>query len=384
MKELLELRQAFMTVRQIPYAVATVVRVDGSSYRRPGARMLMSAQGRITGSVSGGCLEKDVVSKGLRAIMNDLSCLLTYDTTDQDDMALGTSLGCEGQIDVLLETVPPRKAWPMEAVIAEILARREPAAVVMLFRKGSDSSGLRIERGVSFDGKLPVLSGRWSADVLLALKEDVLSVFATRKTKTRCFSSPGEEVQAVIEWIRPPPSLFIFGAGHDAPPLVRLAKELGFEVTVVDRRPDFAIRERYPQADGVVCAKPHEVAQRLHLTSGSLAVIMNHHYVTDRDLLRALLPLGIIYIGMLGPRKRTDRILRELEADGLSLSPKALTSLYAPAGLDIGSENPEQIALSILAEIQATLSGRSAASLRTRQAPIHADGPSLLPCNPLV
>jgi len=363
-KELTELFEARRRAMQVPHAVATVLRVEGSSYRRPGARMLIDVHGRVAGSVSGGCLEKSVVAQGQAALSDGRARLLSFDTTDQDDLAFGTSLGCEGKIWIGLEVLPAGEPWPLEAVVRDVRRQRQPAALVteihgekenVQFHSGAVFAGSGVESALS-SGK------RW--------RNEIAEVLRVRKTRFVGSEMPGS---ALIEWLAPPLTLLLFGGGPDVPAMVKLARELGHEITVIDRRPDFALPEQFPGADHVMAAKPHQIAAKLRPDSRTAAVIMNHHYDTDRDVLAAILPLGLPYIAMLGPKRRTARILDELGAEGHDVSESALLTIHGPAGLDIGAETPEQIALAILAEIQATLAGRDGAQLRRRDAPIHGD-----------
>jgi xanthine/CO dehydrogenase XdhC/CoxF family maturation factor len=163
----------------------------------------------------------------------------------------------------------------------------------------------------------------------------------------------------------------IFGAGDDAQPLVRFAMALGWQVTVVDPRPALASRERFPEADATINARPEEVPARVALGIDSLAVIMTHHYRHDLPLLRELLPHPLAYLGLLGPRKRAERILSDLAADGFAVTPEMRARLHAPVGLDLGANNAEEVALAILAEMLAVLAGRDAHPLRERNQPIH-------------
>jgi xanthine dehydrogenase accessory factor len=371
MKEILEIIQARTALPHLPFALATVVRVEGSSYRRPGARMLIGAHGRVAGSVSGGCLERDVVSKGLAVILNREAQLVAYDTTDQDDMAFGTALGCEGRIEIAIEPLLPGLPWTLGQTVPFILDRREPLALATVYRGKVDGRSLA---GHAFtlgpDGAKP--EAPFGPELASPIEADMKAVLAAGKTQSKSYTAVAGTLDVLIERLAPPVPLLIFGGGHDAPPLVRLAKELGYQVTVVDRRPDFADPASFPGADRVVCAKPRQVADRFPIDPGAAAVIMNHHYETDRDFLGILLSRKLAYLGIMGPRKRTDRIIAELEQAGAAFPPENRARLHAPIGLDLGSENPEQIALSILAEIQATLAGRTAVQLRSRSAPIHA------------
>ncbi len=354
MKELSELVAARRESLGIPHVVATVLRVEGSSYRRPGARMLMNVHGRVAGSVSGGCLEKAVVSEARRALIDGQPRLLSYDTTDQDDLAIGTSLGCQGKIWIGLEVLPAHASWALDSIVAQVRSRRKPAALIT--RMHEESGYPSFETHVVFDDEVDGGEG------------PVFDVLENRKSRF----VREEDSSALIEWIAPPLSLLLFGAGPDVLPMLRLAREIGHEVTVIDRRADFAIPENFPGAHRVLLAKPYQIRAILKTDEHTAAVLMNHHYDTDRDTLASLIPLGLPYLAMLGPKKRTLRILDELRAEGHCVETIA-GSLHGPAGLDIGAETPDQIALAILAEIQATLRSRNGGKLRDRNAPIHAD-----------
>ncbi len=366
MKELIELVEARARAIQVPHVVATVLRVEGSSYRRPGARMLIDINGRVAGSVSGGCLEKAVVSQGRAALLDGRARLLSFDTTDQDDLAFGSSLGCFGKIWIGLEVMPAGQPWPLENIVREIRRRREPATLVT--RIEGTAKDARFASKAVFAG----LDG--------PLREEIAEVLRTRKP---LFVGDETMGSALVEWLGPPVSVVLLGGGYDVPPLVRLARELGHEVTVIDRRPDFAVAENFPGADRVVAAKPHEIAAHFRPDGLTVAVVMNHHYDTDRDALAALLPLGLPYIAVLGPRRRTERLLAELAAEGHDVSEEVRHTIHGPAGLDIGAETPEQIALAVLAEIQAGLAGRDGGKLRQRNAPIHGEAPREKPACPV-
>jgi xanthine dehydrogenase accessory factor len=366
MKELLEILNARAAQPGVPYALATVVRVEGSSYRRPGARMLIGARGRLAGSVSGGCLERDVISRGLAVILSGEAQIAVYDTSDQDDTAFGASLGCEGRIEIFIEPVFPDRPWPL-AEAAELIRREHrPGALALVYRsEGTVTPGALVFRAGGKTCSWP----EWKS-APSGLESDLAQVAATKKPLSQTYAAMGGGIDVLLQRIAPPLRLVLFGGGHDVPPLVRLAKELGHEVAVVDRRADFAEAARFPGADCVIHARPADVAARVPLDSDAAVVIMNHHYETDAELLGLMLQKPLAYLGMLGPRKRTARILEELREKGASFTEAQMEKFHAPAGLDLGSENPEQIALCILAEVQATLNGRSGANLRDRQGPI--------------
>ena len=215
----------------------------------------------------------------------------------------------------------------------------------------------------------PLFSGE-EDEIEAIWRQDVYDVLAERKNR---FVTDQTRSGALIEWLAPPLRLVLLGGGYDVPPLVRLGRELGHEIIVVERRIDIARAENFPSANQVIASKPHEIAFHLSPDQRTVAVIMNHHYDTDRDALAALLPLRLPYIAVLGPKRRTERMLEEIEDEGHDLSPDVLATIHGPAGLDIGAETPEQIGLAILAEIQAVLAGRNGIKLRERVAPIHAE-----------
>lgn len=188
---------------------------------------------------------------------------------------------------------------------------------------------------------------------------------------SRTATYPEYEADVFLELVQPPPPLVIFGAGHDAVPMVYHAKGLGWHVTIVDTRAARPRPERFPDADAVIACPPEEVAATLALSERTAAVVMTHNYADDRRVLQALLDSPVGYIGQLGPRARTERLLAEISDDGFPLSPTHLARLHGPVGLDIGADNPEEIALAILAEIQSARAGRPGSPLRERQAPLH-------------
>jgi xanthine/CO dehydrogenase XdhC/CoxF family maturation factor len=313
--------------------LATLVAVEGSSYRRPGARMLISAGGERIGSVSGGCLEEDLVERSGRVRASGRPELVVYDTTAENDLVWGVGLGCHGVVRILLEPFAARPDWAVAAAENLRMGRSTELAVAW----GDEAAPL----GTGLAGTAPA---------------------------TRLEGASG------VFWdsIGPPTALAIFGAGDDARPLCRIALELGWSVTVADPRPLMPTEARFPGASGLVLGPADELVARAAPAPGSLAVVMTHHYVHDLPLLRHLLPLPLAYLGLLGPRARAERLLADLAGAGLAVTPAMRSRLHAPVGLDLGAETPEEVALSIIAEMRARLSGRDAQPLRDRSLPIHA------------
>jgi xanthine dehydrogenase accessory factor len=330
MKELLQILAALNAVPSDGAVLATLVKVEGSSYRRPGARMLLTAGGRRAGSISGGCLEDDVLGHAREVLASGAPKTITYDTTIENDLVWGVGLGCHGVVHVLIEKLPPQPVWA--AALRENLRCHAPTELTAVWR--------------ATEGTPP---GTYLARDLPPLP--TAAVFH--------------------QTIMPPVPLIVFGAGDDTQPLVRMAKEIGWHVTVVDPRPALATSARFPDADSVVIARPEVAPARLALGSDTVALVMTHHYAHDVPLLRALLTRPLAYLGLLGPRKRAEKILADLVADGLPLTPEMRSRLHAPVGLDLGADVPEEVALAILAEIQSVLSGRDARPLRDRRSPIH-------------
>jgi xanthine dehydrogenase accessory factor len=332
MKELEQIVRTLLAQPQETPVLATLVSVAGSSYRRPGARLLLTASETRVGSISGGCLEEDVMARARRVATTGQAEAVVYDTTSENDLVWGVGLGCHGVVRVLVEKLSPRPVWAV--ALAENFASGRPTdlAVVHL---SADPRALGTRLG---------------------------SPSAAANDPTTTF----------FENVPPPLRLVIFGAGDDAQPLARFAHELGWHVTIADPRGAFVTRARFPTAERLITAPAAELVARAAPTRDTLAVVMTHHYVHDVPLLRALLPHPLAYLGLLGPRKRAERILADLERENFSLTAEQRTRLHAPVGLDLGAETPEQVALAIIAEAQAALTGRDARPLRERTRPIHA------------
>jgi xanthine/CO dehydrogenase XdhC/CoxF family maturation factor len=351
-------------------ALATVVNVSGSSYRRAGARMLVAADGRTAGSISGGCLERDVRNQAQRVLQWNMPRVVTYDSMSDDDIAREFNLGCQGIIDVLIEPLAPHGTQDLLAFLSDCLDRRLVGIVATVFcvegmMKTTISSRL-------------MLSERQSAvhdigddDLAEAIEGDSRRALHHRTTTVKAYEMKTGRATVFIEVIHPPIPLVIFGGGQDAVPLVRFAKELGWHITVVDPRPGYLTRTQLPLADTLIVCRPDEVHARIILDDRTMAVVMTHNFLHDAELLRTLLPSPIRYLGLLGPKLRSQRLLHEVRKNGGQLDVYNFDRVYGPVGLDIGAETPEEIALAIVAEIQTVLSDRSGGMLRTRKGPLH-------------
>ena len=345
-----------------PYLIATVVGARGSVYRRPGARMLLTRFRWIAGAVSGGCLEGDISRKGWWRTSDGKPVIVSYDSripadADDDEVRAAFGLGCDGIVDVMLERAGiPGRIDPL-ALASRCLAdgKRGVVATVVASRGPEVPVGARVAWRA---GEEPV------GDVPAPLRDEMIAdaTAAIERGQSCTVSYSGADV--FIEVILPPPRLFVFGTGHDAVPVARLARALGWDVTICARQARIATRERFAGHD-ILVGDPGELAAAIDAHERTAAVVMAHDYDVDRDHVGMLAGTRVRYVGILGPRARTTRMLGEL-CLGLD-DPR----IHAPVGLELGAETPEEIALSIVAEIQSALQQAPATSLRERQGPIH-------------
>lgn len=346
--------------------LATVVSVVGSGYRRPGARMLIDENGYCIGTVSGGCLEADVLERAKKVLQTGEPTVITYDTTADENSVFGLSMGCRGIVRILLEP------FENKSVLLDILqiavANREQQFIGTLISSGKTSIiGGRIffdENGIFDLENLPD-----SLKNSKELKTDCELFFNQNKSQEMREYKIGDVVfEIFFENIAPPLDLLIFGAGYDALPLMKFAKEIGWQVTAIDHRPAFANAERLTDADKIIVSNSEDLNDRIFEDENSVGVIMTHNYERDRNILRLLLNSKCRYVGALGPKHRTEKLLAEI---GEHFSDNQLEKLHAPIGLDIGADSPEAIALAIVAEIQSVLNNRDGGFLRQRQGSIY-------------
>lgn len=351
-------------------ALATVVAVEGSTYRRSGARMLVSADGESAGSISGGCLERDVFRQAARVLHSGEPTVVVYDSTGED-LAEGYSLGCNGVVVVLVEPLVPDGSSVALDFIADCLTRRRRGVVVTVFAAQS-ACGARIGARLTLgdDGSLNS-RGIYDESLRSRLEGKAREALRDGRSTRVWFPTPTGQVEAFIELVTPSPALTIFGAGHDAVPLAQFAKALGWQVSVVSRNAGHRIQGRFAGADRVLVADAEVALLGLPEDDGVIAVVMTHNYFEDLRVLRALIPRRPRYVALLGPKRRTARLLAALEDEGLDVRGEAVSWLHGPAGLDIGADTPEEIALAIVAEIRAVLAGRAGGFARERQEPLH-------------
>lgn len=346
--------------------LATVVDVVGSGYRRPGARMLIDENGFSVGTVSGGCLEVDVLERAKKVLQTGEPTVITYDTTKDENSVFGLSMGCRGIVRILLE--PFEKENLLHQILLDATEKRATQFIGTIVSANAEKRvGSRIffdqASGFRYENQTDAFES--SAE----LKADIQSYYKTgRETELRRYQLDESAFEIFFENISPPLNLLLFGAGYDALPLINFAKEIGWRVTAVDHRAAFANRERLRQADQIIVSNSADLSEEIFQDENSVAVIMTHNYERDRNILRRLLNSECVYVGALGPKKRTEKLLAEI---GENFSRRQLEKLHAPIGLDIGADTPEAIALAIAAEIQAVLKNREGGFLRERRGSIY-------------
>lgn len=366
MKELIEILDAIdrFAAAGEQMALATIVGVRGSTYRREGARLLLTRSQQMVGNISGGCLESDVMVVADEVMTARAPRLASYDLTADDDAVWGLGLGCNGAIDVFVEPVDP--AASLWSRLREANDREQTLALVTALDGPTAGARLLVSPDGTRSGSLgdPTLDDRAVRSAQAVVHEGT--------SRQQTLSGPGGGLRVFVEVLRPPIRLVICGAGHDAIPVVQQATALGWRTVVVDQRQRFLTPERFPGAQQFIHAEPESAAGRVPIDDRTYVVVMSHNYLHDRALLRGFLATDAMYVGMLGPRTRTEKMLSELEAEGSRLSDRDRTRVYGPVGLDIGSETPEEIAVAVCGEILAADAGRTGGFLRQRLGPIHA------------
>jgi xanthine dehydrogenase accessory factor len=326
--------------RDEPYALATVVAVRGSSYRRPGARLLVPRDASPVGVISGGCLEAEAAAHARDALISEAPRLVTIDHSAEGDEVWGSGLGCRGIIELFVEPADMAR----ETVVAMRAAMDGEPTVTLTTGDGDRR-------------RMPP----YEAEALG--ERAALAVARGRPTLIG---------DAVLDPHLPPMHLVICGAGPDAEPLAASALRLGWRVTVADPRRRTLDPDRFPGAH--LCGSaPPEVAREVDADARTAAIVMSHNYLRDAEYLTGFLGRGLAYLGVLGPRDRTDRLFGELADRGITLTDDDRMHLHAPAGLDIGADAPEEVATAVIAEILAVLHGGSGKPLRERPGPIHPD-----------
>lgn len=340
-----------------PWALATIVAVAGSTYRRPGARLVVRDDNSWVGNLSGGCLEGEVLDLGGQTMDDGVLRREVYDLTADEEAIWGWGLGCNGAMEVVVEAGDDG-ARRHVALLEQGRAGGRPFRLLAVIGPAGDDR-LGAHALVDDDGTVrgddidpAVVAAALDADDTAIVEAEGLEMF--------------------VERVVPPQRLLVCGAGHDAIPVVERAASLGWDVAVVDDRSNFLVPERFPGASEFVHTDPGATATATQVDERTAAVVMSHNFLRDADYLAALAPTDLAYLGMLGPSERLARLLDHLASEGIDLSGHDLSHVHGPAGLDLGAEGPDEIAVAIVAEVMAATRGREAGFLRDRSGPIHA------------
>ncbi len=374
MKEFKTILEAFKKVdfNQRKAALATVVKVRGSSYRSPGARMLITDDGKWVGSISGGCLEGDALRKARQVMMSKLPMTVTYDTREESNQNLGIGLGCNGVIDVLIEPVDPNDVNNPTLFFESIIRMNAPVALATVFG-GVDKS--IIGNKLLLTPENTALHNFSNKQLENIVTTDLLTVFETKTSEAKEYQTTEGEAEVFVELIQPTVSLIIFGGGFDARPVSQLAKSLGWEVMVTDECVAHIAPIFFPDADKLSLCHREFIERDFNITPYTACVLMSHNYEYDRDVLKKLIKTESPYIGILGPRKRFGKMVKEFLEQAIDLAKEDFHRIHSPIGLDIGAETPDEIAVSIIAEIQSKFSNRSGGFLKYQSGSIHQRDP---------
>jgi len=325
--------------------LASVLRTEGSTYRKAGARVLIGPDGRASGMLSGGCLEADLRERAMRVIACGRAERVLFDTRESDDPIWGLGMGCEGAMEIWLQPELPEVRYPLMRYLQRCLANEQNAmiATVVGGQAAPTELGAHGFRGMA--GQTP----------LEQRLEALLEANPAARASLQSLRIDDRELEVFVAPVELPPSLLVCGGGADAIPVQNLAASLGWRVTVFDHRPAYATAAHFPLAARVICARPEELPRHLDSAQFSAAIVMSHYLPADIAYLKLLAANPPQYIGLLGPANRRQRLLGEVGEPALRIAAR----IHGPAGLDIGAGTPESIAMAIVAQNHAVLAGKS-------------------------
>jgi xanthine/CO dehydrogenase XdhC/CoxF family maturation factor len=332
--------------------------------------MLFTKKGREAGFVSAACLEADLFEKAKYVIAANKPAIFSYDTTAPEDAIFGVGQGCGGFVEILIEPIRVDQTGQSLALLQTASEQNELCALATLYKSNGEFSEI-IGTKLLFTISGKNISSLTQAELSENITRDIEQALHIGQSTTKHYFYSQSTADVFIEIIRPPIPLLIFGATSDVKPMVQLAVELGWNVTVVDHRSAYAVKKDFPEADAVLLLSPEDYAQHLNITQETCAVVMIHQFTAEASALRFLLSSSVRYVGLLGPKSKCDLLLQHLSAEGFTPAGEQLAKLHNPVGLDLGAETAEEIAISIVAEIQAVINNRNGGFLKDRQGPIH-------------
>lgn len=353
------------SVREDSEAVlATIVSVEGSAYRRPGAKMLIDPSGNGVGSITAGCLEDEVRQLAADVLEGGEPLVETYDLMEDDDV-WGLGVGCNGVIDVLLE--PINESFKPAA---DAFASNEDVAVVTVLEAAID--GVTVgDRALVHPGQPPEVEGDLSETVVEAVAETAADLATRGKSKSLSVPVDDTSVTVFIDGIAASPELVILGTGHDVGPIVDLGNQNDFRVTVIGFRGGTDLDSKFPNADVTHSTRPAQIRAEHEFDEETYVVVMSHNFIDDRIAVAELLETAVPYVGLLGPRDRFEEMLEAFDDDERAIVESNLDRVYTPVGLDLGGGSPHQIATSIISEIMVVNNDRTPRHLKSREGPIH-------------
>lgn len=347
-------------------ALASVVNVHGSSYRRSGARMLIREDGRWFGSVSGGCLEGDVITKAQKVIKSGKPELFKYDTRQNARNSFGMGYGCNGLLEILIEPISNSEADAAFSILSQIAGEPGLQGLSTIFYSEDENVVPTAIRHHS-NGRSYIMN----EELAHLVSQDLKNAVKSNESKTKTYKIEGAKVKVFHEVFQPNIHILIYGAVFHVVPFLRIANELGYNVHVTDSFEPIQPIWNFPNADEIRIIEEEEVNRLIKTTPDLAVVFLTHNFFYIKEELPKVLRSDASYVGILGSRKKTEKILREAEVNEKNYSDEELAKIHYPIGLDIGANTPEEIALSIVAEIKAFFAQRSGEPLKKFDGYIH-------------
>lgn len=365
MKEIKSILRLYNTLKdsEEKCAIAQVVRVEESSYRREGARMIVFENGVFEGGISGGCLEGDALKRSQIAILKQEPSIVTYDTSKEKEIGVG--LGCNGIIDVLIS--PISENAPVMEMLQKCIRERGEHIIATVTQLSGNLDSVSLGESFYWDAGASSLEHCPDPSMRDFLREKVAEVLDLKKSRSYNFKTEGAAARIFVELIPPQFHLAIFGDNYDVYPLLEMAQVMDWEVSLVGN----IHKLKKQRLESVTNLYPKEGAERPRIDDRTAVLLMAHDYKTDAANLLEVLKSRAPYIASLGPRKRFDKMVSDFGRQGIEFSPDELDRIYAPCGLEIGANTPEEIAISIFSEILSAFSGKAGGMLRKKPGPIH-------------
>lgn len=361
-KSILQLYNSFKNSNE-KCAIAQVVRVEESSYRREGARMLVFESGVFEGGISGGCLEGDALKRSQIAILKQQPSIVTYDTSKENEIGVG--LGCNGVIDVLISPISENSSTLK--MLQKCVSDRGEHVIATVTALNSDIDAIPLGRSFYYDRDTSSLEDCEHNALRNFLQDKIHDVLENKKSKTYHFEEESAQASVFIELIPPQFHLAIYGDNYDVYPMLEMAKLMDWDVSLVGN----VQKLKKEKLQSVTNIYLKDGVARPVIDDRTAIILMAHDYKTDYTNLQQLIKSPSPYIASLGPRKRFDKMIGEFKANGIEFSQEEQDRIFAPCGLEIGANTPEEIAMSLFSEILGVFSGNTGGMLRNKKGPIH-------------